>query len=253
MGAASVLPSPLRLPAQIDFTQPDQVFARDHFREPDLSLTTWSLRIEGDVSHPLSLTFSDLLEAPCVRQDALLECAGNDEHGRAVAMGAWEGVRLSHFLDMAGASRGGSIVLEGADQGQLVQGSTSAPYARIVPARKCYAPESLLAFKLNGRFLQKRNGFPARIILPGWYGMDSVKWIRRILVLNARAVEPALYSQTGMNRLYSRLTSSHPPIPLTSVLVKSVISYPDKDTKLVRGNVPISGYAWTMESLKAFR
>jgi DMSO/TMAO reductase YedYZ molybdopterin-dependent catalytic subunit len=246
LGAASLLTSTSHVSAgQLDFTPPEQVFARDHFSEPALSLVSWTLRIEGAVSRPLRLTFSDLLEAPVTRQDAVLECAGNTEHGTGVAMGAWEGVKLSHLLGIAGASREGSVVLEGADEGQLFGGFASAPYTRIVPVRKCWAPESLLAFKLGGRFLQKRNGFPARVLLPGWYGMDSVKWLRRILVLSPRDQVPDLYSQTGMNRLYCRLTSRHAPVPLTSVLVKSVISYPDKDTKLVRGRVPISGYAWT--------
>jgi DMSO/TMAO reductase YedYZ molybdopterin-dependent catalytic subunit len=244
IGAASILPGDLGS-QQIDFSEPDQVFARDHFNEPDLSLTTWTLRIDGNVSRPVTLTFSDLLEAPCVRQNALFECAGNGEAGSAVAMCVWSGVRLSRLLNMVGANKGGSILLEGSDQGQLVKGSISAPYTRIVPARKCWAPESLVAFKLNDRFLPKRSGFPARVVLPGWYGMDSVKWIRRISVLDSRRGEPAVYSDSGMNRLYSRLTATHGPVRLSSILVKSVISYPDKNTKLVRGNIPVSGYAWT--------
>ncbi len=233
---------------QPDVTQADQFFVRDHFEEPDLSLANWRLRIEGRVARPVELIFSDLLESRTVEQASVLECAGNGEAGAAVSMGIWQGVRLSSLLEKAGADPAGDILLEGADAGQLFKDSPRISYQRIVPGKKCRAPESLVAFKLNGRFLPRRNGFPARVILPGWYGMDSVKWLQRIVVLGPQE-KPAGYDESGMGALYSRLRKNQPPYRLSSVLVKSLIDYPANGAKLLAAVHPISGYAWTGEGL----
>src|ERR1700738_4238578 len=87
---------------QPDVTQTDQFFVRDHFEEPDLSLATWKLRIDGNVAHHVEFSFSDLLESPSAQQESILECAGNGESGAAVSMGIWQGVALSSLLKMAG-------------------------------------------------------------------------------------------------------------------------------------------------------
>jgi hypothetical protein len=75
--------------------------------------------------------------------------------------------------------------------------------------------------------------------------MDSVKWIRRIYVLAPGEAVPASYFQSGMARLYSRLMKKEPPVPVSTILVKSVIGYPSADTKIVPSVVSVSGYAWT--------
>jgi DMSO/TMAO reductase YedYZ molybdopterin-dependent catalytic subunit len=248
-GAAGFLPRGLR-GQQADLTPADQIFVRNHFTDFDpaktgLTLASWSLHIDGRVTRPITLSFSDLLESTLVKQEALLECAGNGESGTAVAMCQWEGVQLGRLLDMAGAKRDSNILLEAYDRGKLLANSVPANYTRVVPAQKCFAPESLVAIRLNGRFLPARNGFPARVIVPGRYGMDSVKWIRRISVLAPGETVPASYVQSGMPRLYSRLTKKQPPVPVSAILVKSVISYPSADTKMVASTVPVSGYAWT--------
>src|SRR4051812_36320393 len=84
------------LAQQTDLTPTDQLFVRNHFTDFDpaktgLTLGSWTLRMDGHVARPMTLSFSDLLEASLVRQEALLECAGNGESGTAVAMGEWEG------------------------------------------------------------------------------------------------------------------------------------------------------------------
>ncbi len=225
-------------------TPADQFFVRDHFSEPDLSLATWKLRLDGKVKTPLDLSFSDLLESPAEQQESILECAGNGESGGAVSVGVWQGVALSSLLKMAGADPSGDLLFEGADTGQLLRNSPRTPYLRIVSGKKCRAPGSLVAFRLNGRFLPVRNGFPARVILPGWYGMDSVKWLRRITVL-APQKKTSGYEESGMSQLYSRLREGRDPVRITAVLVKSVINYPSKEAKLVAATYQISGYAWT--------
>jgi DMSO/TMAO reductase YedYZ molybdopterin-dependent catalytic subunit len=229
-------------------TPPELFFVRDHFPQPQLSLETWSLRIEGHVARPYTLTFSDLLEQPSKKVEAVLECSGNAPDGSAASNGAWEGAPISFLFEPAGIKSDAAFVLfEGADSGSLTKGNPPQPYSQIVPVEKCLDSTSLVAFKLNGLFLPKRNGFPARALFPGWYAMDSVKWLRRIVVLGPND-RPASFHRAGMDRLYNRVvkTERGPVVTrLSSIQVKSVIASPSPGVKLLAGVHVIWGFAWT--------
>jgi DMSO/TMAO reductase YedYZ molybdopterin-dependent catalytic subunit len=230
-------------------TPPDLFFVRDHFSEPRLSLDTWRLRIEGRVKRPLELTFADLLEAPTKKFEALLECAGNAAGGSAVGNGVWEGVPMAHLLEEAGADRESTMAqLEGADTGSLLQNAPRLPYCQVVPMAKCRQPDSLVAFKLNDRYLPRRNGFPARAFFPGWYGMDSVKWLQRIVVL-APGEAAANFQASGMHQVYNRVVADpaggRKIVRLSEVLVKSAIAWPGDQMKLPVGRHEVQGFAWT--------
>jgi DMSO/TMAO reductase YedYZ molybdopterin-dependent catalytic subunit len=230
-------------------TPPDRFFVRDHFSEPELSLSSWKLKIEGRVTHPLALTLADIIESPTRKMEAVLECAGNAAGGSAVSNAVWEGVPMAHLLQQAGAAADAvSVVLEGADSGRLMPGSPSLPYCQVVPMEKCMRPESMVAFKLNDRFLAQKNGFPARALLPGWYAMDSVKWLQRMIVLGP-ADEPLSFQQSGMNKVYNRILEVSPGnrkvTRLSDILVKSAIAWPANDMKLPAARHVIRGFAWT--------
>jgi DMSO/TMAO reductase YedYZ molybdopterin-dependent catalytic subunit len=229
-------------------TPPDLFFVRDHFREPELSLATWRLKIEGHVAKPLDLNLSDILESPSKEVEALLECAGNPA-GSAASNAMWEGVPLAALLDQAGAAGDAvAVLLEGADSGQIMQDSPQLPYCQIVPVEKCLRPESLVAFKLNGRFLPRRNGFPARALFPGWYGMDSVKWLQRVVVLGPSDQAPN-FQLSGMNKLYNRMVKNPAGelqiTRLTEIQVRSAIAWPVANARLPAGRYVIRGFAWT--------
>src|SRR5579872_6920584 len=259
-GACSMLgqPPPASEPQNLSFplesiqgsvTPPDLFFVRDHFREPELSLSTWRLRIEGHVARPLELKLANILESPTNELEAVLECAGNPTIGSAASNAIWEGVPLAALLEQAGAGHDAvAVLLEGADSGRLLQGSPELAYCQIVPVEKCVRPESLVAFKLNGRFLPHRNGFPARALFPGWYGMDSVKWLQRLVVLGPRDAAPN-FEASGMSKLYNRLlkqpTGEVNVTRLSEVLVKSAIAWPPDRSKLPAGRHVIRGFAWT--------
>jgi DMSO/TMAO reductase YedYZ molybdopterin-dependent catalytic subunit len=223
------------------------LFVRDHFSEPDVSLDTWKLRIEGEVEHPYEIGFADLVEMPSKTVEAVLECAGNAANGSAVSNGVWEGVPLASLLEAARPSAEAAFVLlEGADAGSLLQDAAPFPYSQVVPIAKCREISSLVAFKYNNLTLPKRNGFPARALFPGWYGMDSVKWLRRIVVL--RAGEETIFQHSGMNRLYNRVTASNgalQTIRLSAVQVKSAIAWPVDGLKLPSGHYAVWGFAWS--------
>lgn len=196
-----------------------------------------------------SSSLADILEQPVQQLEALLECAGNAAGGTAMGNALWEGVSLGRLLDAAGATRDAvAAALVAADTGRLQQDSPRLPYCQVVPLEKCVRPESLLAYKMNGRFLPHKNGFPLRALFPGWYGMDSVKWLQRIVVLG-RSDEAPGFQASGMNRLYNRMfrdrAGAVQSTRLTEVLVKSVIAWPTDTTKLVAGQYEIHGFAWT--------
>jgi DMSO/TMAO reductase YedYZ molybdopterin-dependent catalytic subunit len=116
-----------------------------------------------------------------------------------------------------------------------VSSSRALPYSQIVPLGKCLEESSLVAYKLNDRFLPLRNGFPARAVLPGWYAMDSVKWLRRMVVLRSED-EATEFHESGMDRYYTRLRHAaggqRPEGRVAEILVKSVIAYPTEGSKL---------------------
>ncbi len=229
-------------------TPADLFFVREHFSQPDLSLLSWKLRVEGHVKRPLEVSFSDLLLLPVTKLEAVLECAGNGPGGFAVSNGVWEGVPLAALLSDAGVTAGAEeVLLEGADEGRLSKSASVFPYARIVPLAKCLSPEAMVAFKLNGRFLPRRNGFPARAFLAGWYGMDSVKWLRRIVVLGP-ADRPPSYYESGMTQAYVRViegAQGQQVSRITGLRVKSQIASPATDARLTAGPHLVWGFAWS--------
>jgi DMSO/TMAO reductase YedYZ molybdopterin-dependent catalytic subunit len=238
---------PLRM-VEGTLTSPNFLFLRSHFTEPEISLEDWRLTVEGLVNHPQAISFADLLELPTREVEAVLECAGNTAGGSAVSNVKWQGASLADLLKSAGVqSQAKFVMLEGADQGRLVTGSASLPYTQLMPIEKCLDPTSLIAFKINDRFLPRGNGFPARAVFPGWYAMDSVKWLRRIVVLSD-AQQAEQFFQSGMNRVYNRTvkTESAPLISrLTAIQVKSVIAWPQNELKLPSGKHDVWGFAWT--------
>lgn len=214
-----------------------------------ICLSNWRLKIAGRVARPIELTFADILESPIKEMEALLECAGNPSAGSAASNAIWEGVPLAALFEEAGVGRDAvAVMLEGADSGRLLQDSPELPYCQIVPIEKCLRPESLVAFKMNGRFLPRSNGFPARALFPGWYGMDSVKWLQRVTILGPADHVSNLQS-SGMNKLYNR-TVKNPAgdlkvSRLTEIQVRSVIAWPVDTARLPAARHAIRGFAWT--------
>ncbi len=229
-------------------TPTDLFFVRDHFSEPELSLESWQLDIDGRIERPYRIGFSDLLELPSKRVEAVLECSGNAADGAAASNGVWEGVPLSYLLEPAGIARDAEYVaFEGYDFGRLLGRSPSLPYAQIAPIQKCLDSSSLVAFKLNDLFLPRRNGFPARTLFPGWYAMNSVKWLRRITVLGPGDRHSPFY-ESRMNLVYNRIVQSgdgRAVSRLTALQVKSVVSWPADAAKLPAGKHVVWGFAWT--------
>src|SRR6266403_2565494 len=184
---------------QLDsFLTPTELFyIRSHFPAPRLELGSYRLHIDGAVRNPFSLSYSELRDMPSETRVAILECAGNGrvflvppapgaqwELG-AVGNAEWTGVPLSALLDRAGlAEEVCELVLEGADRG-VPKEEPKPPgpisYARSIPRTKAMESDVLIAYQMNGRDLTPDHGYPLRAIVPGHYGMASVKWLTDIV------------------------------------------------------------------------
>jgi len=182
-----------------EFLTPNDLFyIRSHFKAPQLDRDTYELSITGAVRQPFTISYQDLLAMPAVTRPATLECAGN---GRiflvpqvkgaqwqlgAVSTAQWTGVPLSALLERAGLNADAcEIILEAADKGTpkeepIPPGETQ--YARSISVAK--AGDALVAYAMNGEEIPLDHGFPLRAIVPGHYGMASVKWLTHIRVVD---------------------------------------------------------------------
>jgi sulfane dehydrogenase subunit SoxC len=162
-----------------------------HFDVPFVDVDTWTLEIGGRVDTPLSLSMEEILAAPAVTAPVTLECAGNGRArlrprplsqpwlSEAVGTSEWTGTPLAGILDRAGLGDDAvELVFTGADHG--VQGDVEQDYERSLTVSEAMRDEVILAYAVNGQPLPPQHGAPLRLLVPGWYGMTSVKWLERI-------------------------------------------------------------------------
>ncbi|MFB3739133.1 MAG: sulfite oxidase [Candidatus Velamenicoccus archaeovorus] len=162
-----------------------------HFDVPEMDERRHRLVVGGNVDRPLELTMQDLRALPARTIPVTLECAGNGRARleprpisqpwllEAIGTAEWTGTPLAGVLEEAGIRRDTvDVVFTGADRG--VQGDVEQDYQRALSLPEALREEVLLAYEMNGRPLEPQHGFPLRLVVPGWYGMTSVKWLTRI-------------------------------------------------------------------------
>lgn len=242
-------------------TPTERFFVRSHFAVPQLDARTWRLRVEGAVKQPLELSLDDLEKLAAKTLPATLECAGNGrvfltprpsgllwELG-AVGSAEWTGLPLASVLDKAGVADGAvEVVLEGADVGTVADPASPGPihYARSLPLEKARKPEVLLATQMNGKPLTPAHGYPVRAVVPGWYGMASVKWLMRLLVVDKPFQG---FYQTLDYSVWKRENGLPVLVPLTEMEVKSQVARPSLGEVVPAGKpYRVFGAAWSGES-----
>jgi DMSO/TMAO reductase YedYZ molybdopterin-dependent catalytic subunit len=243
------------------FTTPNSSFyVRSHFQVPAIDLAAYRLTIEGDVENRCELSFEELRSIAPATRHATLECAGNGrvflvpqvngaqwEQG-AVSTARWTGVPLADVLARAGVkSSAVEIIFEGADHGHAKEPPVppgEIHYAHSIPLAK--VTEVLLAYEMNDLPLPPSHGFPLRVVVPGWYGMASVKWVTRIIVSSEKFRG---YFRT-VDYAYWTEQAGHPVhVPIEEMSVKSQIARPAKNEVVSRdSDYLITGAAWTGES-----
>jgi DMSO/TMAO reductase YedYZ molybdopterin-dependent catalytic subunit len=249
---------------QIDsYLTPTELFyIRSHFPIPTLDRTSYKLRIGGAVRSPFALSYDELRKMPSETRVATLECAGNSRvflvpqvQGAQWELGAvsnaeWTGVPLRALLERAGlAGDACEIVLEGADRGTPKEEPVPpAPisYTWSLPRAKALQSEVLIAYQMNGRELPLDHGFPVRAIVPGHYGMASVKWLTGIQAVR----EPFHgYWQTSDYAYWAEMEGKPVRRALGEMQLKSEIARPRIYETLAPNRIyTISGAAWAGET-----
>jgi DMSO/TMAO reductase YedYZ molybdopterin-dependent catalytic subunit len=252
--SAEPLNAETELAAQIGVITPNrQFYLRNHFAIPRIPRDAWRLAIAGAVARPTRLTYEQLRALPHRVILTTMECAGN---GRAymdpqpsgepwrygaVSAAEWIGVPLAAVLALAGLRASArEIAFEGADSGSVRDAEQTMSYARSLPVRQALHRDTLLAWAMNGEELPEEHGFPLRLIVPGWYGMASVKWLTRI---EARTEPFAGFFQRDRYVLDS--PTAPDPVPLTRMPPRSLIIDPPEGATLAPGDNRIRGLAWS--------
>lgn len=239
-----------------EWITPDHLFfQRNHFSYPVFDIREWHLSIDGSVATPARLLYSALKHFPHITLPVTVECAGNkrglftpNARGEqwelgAISHAAWTGIPLKHVLEFVGLrSDATEILFEGIDTGERSDLPGLFPYARSLPLEKAVHPHTILALYKNGKPLTYRHGFPLRLIVPGWYGMASVKWLRRITVLNQPFQGPFQSLDYVMILEPGKYQGA---IPITNVKVNSSFVFPSNQSFLHRGVHILHGVAWS--------
>ena len=244
-------------------TPANRLFIRNNLLTPDLQAAGHTLTVRGLVEHERTFTFDELKTAfTAATMQGMLECAGS---GRTAfsplpkgtpwnpsggyGCPKWTGARLRDILKAAGVKPGAvHVAFFGADFGEL---PTAKPVVRSIPMSKALEPNTLVAWAINGEPLPKVHGFPLRMIVPGWVGSASIKWLRGIEVLDAP------FKGTYMDDSYR--VPAHPLAPgekmptetvsTESWPVKSVITLPAPGAKFKIGDrISVAGKAWAGEN-----
>ncbi len=175
-------------------TPPGLHYLLNHFDIPFIDADQWHLRIGGAVQRSLELNLKAIRRAPRISIPVTLECAGNGRsllrprplsqpwQLEAVGTAVWTGVPLAYLLTQAGVEDDAvEVAFTGADSG--IQGGVRHQFARSLPIAEALRPDIVLAYQMNGNDLPPQHGYPLRLVVPGWYGMASVKWLSSINVL----------------------------------------------------------------------
>jgi DMSO/TMAO reductase YedYZ molybdopterin-dependent catalytic subunit len=250
------------------FTNPitpnDQFFVRWHLANiPEIDVKDWRLAIGGDAAaRPLDLTMDDLRsQFEPVELVAVCQCSGNrrglsDPHVPGVqwgygAMGnaRWRGVRLKDLLTRAGVRPDAiEIAFHGGDQAPL---EATPRFIKSIPIWKALDDNTLVAYEMNGTALPHWNGYPARIIVPGW---TATYWMKQVINIEALArpvhsywVNTAYRIPKGLFPVIDRFQSqeSDTSTPITEMVVNSVITDPVDGARVGHGKaITVSGIAW---------
>lgn len=237
-------------------TPTGRFFVRNHGAVPEVDPTAYLLDVGGLVARPLVLGLADLARLPRATVTATLQCAGNrrDElltiapipgelpwGGEAIATATWSGVRLADLLQVAGICAGaGHVAFLGRDA--CANGDDAAGFGGSIPLAKALDPAVLLADTMNGAPLPPVHGAPLRVVVPGYIGARSVKWLAAISV---QAEPSANYYQRHAYRLErgAAAGATGEGAMLGEVFVTARICTPAPGARVAAGPMRVTGYA----------
>jgi DMSO/TMAO reductase YedYZ molybdopterin-dependent catalytic subunit len=213
-----------------------------------VNLDGWQLHIGGSVGKPLALAYADLRRRPQIEVGAAIECSGNSGHpslmNGLVGSARWRGPALAPLLRECGVlPEAREVVFFGLDteserKWPARDREFTVPHGRSLFVQDALETNALLALDMNGRPLAAEHGFPARLVVPGWYGMTQVKWLSRIVVLDRR------YEGRHMARNYHSISETD-GLPLETSIsrmrLKSVVALVTRGN----GSYRVHGAVWS--------
>lgn len=239
---------------------PNEIFfVRNHAEVPIISPDNYQLHLSGLVKQPLRFSLDELRrQFSSHTVTATVQCAGNRrrelvEHepidseeiiweADAIGTAEWTGVRLCDVLESAGVLESAAhVAFTGLDQIE----KSSDVYGGSIPLEKALTPDVLLAYEMNGEPLSPEHGYPLRVIVPGYIGARSVKWLSEIIV----QVEPSQnYFQTRAYRLFPPEVRADTAIweegiPLAELPINAVICSPQDSEVVSSDSVKVEGFA----------
>jgi DMSO/TMAO reductase YedYZ molybdopterin-dependent catalytic subunit len=240
-----------------DLTPPGLHYLLIHYDIPDLDPAGYRLELGGAVRQPLHLDLAGLRDRPRVTHRVTLECAGNGRAllaprpvsqpwlTEAVGTAEWTGTPLAPLLAEAGVAESAvEVVFTGADHG--IERGVEQDYQRSLPLAEAMREEVLLAYEMNGAPLPPQHGAPLRLVVPGWYGMAQVKWLRAITVVDTPFTG---FQNAVAYRL--RQQPDDPGEPVTRMEPRALVrppGYPDFMSRargLAAGRCRLDGRAWS--------
>ena len=235
-------------------TPNEQFYVRNHFDDPVIAEASWELNVGGCVDRELRYSWDDLCGMSQSSLTATLECAGNgrsflegDVSGvqwgaGAVGNAKWSGVQVRSLLEPSGVRDGSlEVVFEGADSGVESEAAGEVRFARSLPLDMALHPDTLIALRMNGEALSKEHGYPARLVVPGWYGVASVKWLTALRVVS----EPFRgFFQTTRYTVKRKSARGLSDDVVGMMLPKSEITRPRQGDCLPLGAQLVEGVAW---------
>jgi DMSO/TMAO reductase YedYZ molybdopterin-dependent catalytic subunit len=233
-------------------TPNDKFFSIAHYNRPVIDANSWRLDLGGMVAKPASLTYDDLKALPRQEIVSTVECSGNNGLPfliSAIGNARWAGASLADVLRTAQIKSGAiEVVFYGSDQGEEVvhkdtplEVTFNGTFARSMSIDDAMNPANLLCYEMNGAPLPAANGFPVRLIVPGWFGVCNVKWLRRIELRDTRYVGRFMGRDYVTIRTVER--DGKTTVTETSVGRMLLKSAPAKVT-LRDGRYRIDGKAW---------
>jgi DMSO/TMAO reductase YedYZ molybdopterin-dependent catalytic subunit len=227
-----------------------------HFDIPAADRSAWRVVVTGNVDRTLSLSIDDLEKRPARTIPVTMECAGNGRARmpnrvksqpwllEAIGTAEWTGTPLAGVLEEAGVRPDTvEFVFTGSDHG--IQDGVEQDYQRSLSVADAARPEVLLAYAMNGRPLEPQHGAPVRLLVPGWYGMTSVKWLQRVEAVT-RQFEG--YQQAHAYRI--QRSEDDPGERVTRIKVRAlmvppgVAEFPSRRRLVDAGPVLLQGRAW---------
>lgn len=229
-------------------TAVDDVLELSSMGIPDVNAGNWTLEVTGLVDRPTTVTFDDIRRLQKRTVESVFVCSGDPRRPttplRRVANVKWGGVDLAELLDRTGVRCEATHLWSyGLDHGEFF-GVQQHHFVKDMPLSRLKQGNVLVAYELNDQPLTPRNGFPARLVIPGFYGTNCVKWLCRLELRERRATNfmtTRLYNDPDFDADPSGETTR----PLWAVAPESIFVAPKPGSTLAAGPIEVWGWAWS--------